>query len=129
MIQVHETFDNFVYELRIGKLMGENYPVLVSVKAELPKERVPKPDEKPEDKTRLDQEFQTKQKEFADKLAKEQKAGNRPYLIAKGTIDQLLEDRSALIAEKKPSPSPTATTTPVSAKAASPTPLPRRRPK
>ena len=28
-----ETFDNFSYELRIGKLTGENYPVLVSVKA------------------------------------------------------------------------------------------------
>jgi len=39
---------------------------------------------KPEDKTKLDQEFQTKQKQLADKLAKEQKTGNRPYLIAKG---------------------------------------------
>ena len=37
-----ETFDNFSYELRIGKLTGENYPVLVSVKAELPKERTPR---------------------------------------------------------------------------------------
>ncbi len=36
-----ETFDNFVYELRIGKLTGENYPVLVSVKGDLPKERTP----------------------------------------------------------------------------------------
>src|SRR5207244_1817426 len=34
-----ETSDNFVYELRIGKAMGENYPVLVSVTAELPNER------------------------------------------------------------------------------------------
>jgi hypothetical protein len=51
----------------------------------------------------VDQEFQNKQKELVDKLAKEQKTGNRPYLIAKGTIDQLLKDRSALIAEKKPS--------------------------
>jgi hypothetical protein len=32
-----DTFDGFVYEPRIGKLMSENYPVLVSVKAELPK--------------------------------------------------------------------------------------------
>jgi hypothetical protein len=125
-----ETFDNFVYDLRIGKLIGENYPVLVSVKADLPKERAPKPDEKPEDKARLDQEFQTKQKELADKLAKEQKIGNRPYLIAKGTIDQLLKDRSTLIAEKTSSPSPTAATTPVgAAKGPSPTPSPRRKPK
>ena len=32
-----DTFDGFVYELPHWKLMGENYPVLVSVKAELPK--------------------------------------------------------------------------------------------
>jgi hypothetical protein len=124
-----ETFDNFVYDLRIGKLMGENYPVLMSVKAELPKERATKPDEKPEDKAKLDQEFQSKQKELADKLAKEQKTGTRPYLIPKGTVDQLLKDRSTLIPEKIPSPSPTAATTPASANGAPPTPSPRRNPK
>jgi hypothetical protein len=114
-----ETFDNFVYELRIGKAMGENYPVLVSVKAELPKERTPAKDEKPEDKTRLDQEFQARQKQLTDKLAKEQKLENRPYLIAKATVDQLLKDRSALMAEKKPAPSPTAANSPPGAKGAS----------
>src|SRR5436309_10634607 len=93
-------------ELRIGNAMGENYPVLVSVKAELPKERIPVKDEKPEDKTRLDQEFQARQKQLTDKLAKEQKLENRPYLMAKATLDQLLKDRSALMAEKKPTPSP-----------------------
>jgi len=107
-----ETFDNFTYELRIGKLTGENYPVLVSVKAELPKERTPAAEEKPEDKAKLDQEFQTKQKQLTDKLATEQKLPARPYLIAKSTIDQVMKDRSALLAEKKPSPSPTAATSP-----------------
>jgi hypothetical protein len=94
-----------------------------------PRVPTPKPDEKPEDKAKLDQEFQTKQKELADKLPKEQKTGNRPYLIAKGTIDQLLKDRSTLIPEKTPSPSPTAATTPRSPKGPSPTPSPRRKPK
>jgi len=103
-----DTFDNFTYELRIGKLMGENYPVLVSVKGEPPKERTPAADEKPEDKTKLDQEFQTKQKQLTDKLATEQKLQARPYLIAKATIDQMLKDRAALMAEKKPAPSPSA---------------------
>ena len=101
-----ETFDNFVYELKIGKLMGENYPVLVSVKAELPKERTPAADEKPEDKAKLDQEFQTKQKQLTDKLAKEQKLPARPYLIVKSTIDQMLKDRASLMAEKNLSPRP-----------------------
>ena len=103
-----DTFDNFSYELRIGKLMGENYPVLVSVKAELPKERTLAADEKPEDKTKLDQEFQTKQKQLTDKLATEQKLQPRPYLIAKATIEQMLKDRASLMAEKKPAPSPSA---------------------
>jgi hypothetical protein len=107
-----ETFDSFVYELRIGKLTGENYPVLVSVKAELPKERTPAVDEKPEDKTKLDQEFQTKQKQLSDKVAKEQKLPARPYLIAKATIDQMLKDRASLMAEKKSSPSPTSLSPP-----------------
>lgn len=119
-----ETFDNFVYEVRIGKAMGENYPVFVSVKAELPKDRTPVKDEKPEDKTRLDQEFQARQKQLTDKLAKEQKLENRPYLIAKATVDQLLKDRSALMAEKKPVPSPTAATSPPGAKGASVTTSP-----
>ena len=101
-----ETFDNFSYELRVGKLMAENYPVLVSVKGEPPKERTAVPEEKPEDKTRLDQEFQAKQKQLTDKLAAEQKLQARPYLIAKSTIDQVMKDRVSLMAEKKSSPSP-----------------------
>jgi Domain of unknown function (DUF4340) len=107
-----ETFDNFIYELKVGKLMGENYPVLVSVKGELPKERTAAADEKPEDKAKLDQEFQTKQKQLTDKLATEQKLPARPYLIAKATIDQLLKDRASLLAEKKSSPSPAAIPSP-----------------
>lgn len=124
-----ETVDNFTYEFRIGKLMGENYPVLVSVKADLPKERTPAADEKPEDKATLDQKFQERQKLLAEKLEREQKLSTRPYLIAKATIDQLLKDRSALKAEKaSPTPAapasrPSATTSP------RPTPAPAKRPK
>lgn len=117
-----ETFDGFVYELRLGKLTGENYPVLVSVKADLPKERTPVSDEKPEDKARLDQEFQAKQKQLNDKLAAEQKLQARSYLIAKSTVDQVLKDRASLLAEKKPVPSPTPGTSPAGPNAA---PLPK----
>ncbi len=103
-----ETFDNFVYDLRIGKQSGMNFPVLISVKADLAKERTAAPNEKPEDKTRLDQEFQTRQKQLAEKLEKEQKFTNRPYLIAKSTIEQLTRERSALMLDK-PAATPTAT--------------------
>jgi hypothetical protein len=113
-----ETFDNFSYELKVGKLTGENYPILVSVKGEPPKERTPAADEKPEDKAKLDQEFQARQKQLTDKLATEQKLQARPYLIAKSTIDQMLKDRASLTAEKKSSPSPTAAISPAGPKSA-----------
>ena len=116
----------FSYELKIGKLTGENYPVLVSVKADLPKERTPAADEKPEDKTKLDQEFQTKQKTLSDKLAKEQKLPARPYLIAKATVEQILKERNALL---KPSPSPSPTPTPGAGSSAKPRLTPPPRPK
>jgi hypothetical protein len=131
-----ETFDNFVYTLRIGKLIGENYPVLVAATATLPKERTPRKEEKPEDKAKLDQEFQTRQVQLADKLAKEQKIENRPYLIAKATVEQLLKDRGTLVAQETPTPSPVVPASPNSKAVSSPkfqsvppattTPPPRR---
>jgi len=126
-----ETFDNFVYELKIGKLMGGNYPVLISVKGEPPKQRTPAADEKPEDKARLDQEFQTKQKQLTHKLSAEQKLQARPYLVVKSTIDQMLKDRAALMAEKKPSPSPPAASAPAGPKpglSAAPKSVPQMKP-
>jgi uncharacterized protein DUF4340 len=108
-----ETFDGFVYTLRVGKVNGENYPVLVSVTAQLSKERTPGKDEKPEDKTRLDQEFRAKQKQLADKLASEKKLETRPYLISKTAVDGFLRDRNSLLPDKPAaSPSPAATPSP-----------------
>lgn len=124
-----ETFDGFVYVLRIGKAMGENYPVLVSVTAQLPKERTAGKDEKPEDKTRLDQEFQTKQKQLRDKVETEMKLEKRPYLMLKTTIDPLLKDRSAFLPDK-PSPTPTPTATASAPSKSSPAkPVRRGKPK
>jgi hypothetical protein len=97
-----ETFDKFTYVLKIGKPVGDNQPLTVAVSADLPKQREPGKDEKPEDKTKLDQEFQAAQKRLTDKLAAEQKFAARPYLIAKSTLDQLLKDRAALLEEKTP---------------------------
>lgn len=124
-----ETFDNFVYDLKIGKLMGENYPVLVSVKAELPKERTTAAEEKPEDKASLDQDFQARQKQLTEKLATEQKLQARPYLILKSTIDQMLKNRASLMAEKKPVPSPTAAAPKTASPPKAPSPSPTKQTK
>jgi hypothetical protein len=107
-----ETFDNFIYTLKIGKLTAETYPVLITVSANLGKERTAGKDEKPEDKTRLDEEFKTTAKRLEDKLTAEKKFEQRPYLLEKFTVEPLLKERIALLAEKKPEPAPTSVTTP-----------------
>ncbi len=100
------TFDRFTYVLKIGKPNGENLPVTVAVTADLAKTREPGKDEKPEDKEKLDKEFQTTLKRLEDKLAAEKKVEQRPYLIAKSTLDTLMKDRPALLTEKKPAVPP-----------------------
>ena len=133
-----ETFDGFVYELRVGKAAGDNYPVLIGVTGQVAEQRVPEPNEKPEDKANLDKQFQDKRNQLMERLSKEKKAENWAYLISKNTIDQVVKDRSALLVEK-PSPAPN---TPVrkapsppmaapakSAPAVPPSPSARKRPK
>lgn len=121
-----ETFDGLSYEVKIGKLSGENYPVLISVKGNLASERKPEAEEKPEDKAKLDQQFEAKHKELVEKLAKEEKLAARGYLIPKSTIDQLLIERTALL-KPPPSPSPTPASS-ASPNAGSPKPRPSASP-
>ena len=103
-----DTSDGFAYSLRIGKLGGENYPITVSVSANLVRERSAAPGEKPEDKKKLDEEFQRKVKTLEEKLSKEKKFETRTYLVAKTTIEQMLKNRSDLIkAPSNPPPSVT----------------------
>jgi hypothetical protein len=102
------TFDEFSYVLKIGKLTNEAYPVQFTVSANLAKERTPAKDEKAEDKTRLDEEFKAKNERLEEKLAAEKKLEERIYLVEKFSIDALLKDRAALLAEKKPETPPAA---------------------
>lgn len=97
-----ETFDGFTYVLKIGKLENGNAPVMVEVSGKFATERTPGKDEKEEDKKRLDEEFKTKIKGFEEKLAAEKKFEGRAFLVAQFTIEQIVRDRSALLAEKKP---------------------------
>ena len=101
-----ETFDGFTYELKIGKPSGKDTPVAVSVTADLPKERTPGKDEKPEDKTKLDDEFKAKQKRLEEKLANEQKFAGRVYLVPQSSVEPLLKDRAALLPDKPAEPAP-----------------------
>ena len=69
----------------------------VEVSGKFAKERTPGKDEKPEDKTRLDDEFKKKLQGFEDKLAAEKKFEGRAFLIAKSTLDSVVKDRAALL--------------------------------
>ncbi len=93
-----KTFDGFTYALKIGQADGEdNYPVQVTVSAELPAEREKPEDESEEDTERLDKEFADQQKTLAEKLEKEKVYESWTYLVSKWTVDALLNKRSDLI--------------------------------
>src|ERR1035437_2698661 len=99
-----DTFDNFTYTLKVGQKTYDNLPILVTVTAQIPKERTPGKDEKAEDKARLDKDFKEKQKEREEKLAQEKNFEKWVYLISNWTVDSLLKDRAQLLVEKKEEP-------------------------
>jgi hypothetical protein len=99
-----DTFDNFTYTLKVGQKTNDNYPLIVAVMAQLPKERAPAKDEKAEDKDKLDKQFKEQQKKLEEKLAQEQAFQNWTYLVSSWTLDPLLKNRSQLLVEKKEEP-------------------------
>ena len=100
-----ETFDGFSYTVKIGtKTNEENYYVNTSVSADLPKERTPGKDEKPEDKEKLDKEFKEKMSKLDEKLKQEKPFEKWTYLVSKWTVDPLLKERKDLLSEKKEEP-------------------------
>jgi hypothetical protein len=99
-----DTFDNFTYTLKVGQKTNDNLPMLVTVTAQIPKERTPGKDEKAEDKARLDKEFKDKQKKLEEKLAQEKSFEKWVYLVSNWTVDSLLKDRAQLLVEKKEEP-------------------------
>lgn len=96
-----ETFDNFRYTVRVGSKPDHDYYLSVAVSADLPKERAPGKDEKPDDKERLDKEFAEKRKTLEEKLAREKAFEPWTYQVAGWVVEPLLKKRAELLAEKK----------------------------
>jgi len=96
-----ETFDHFTYTIQAGAKTNDNQYLTVTVTADLPKERTPGADEKPEDKARLDKDFADQHKKLEEKLASERKLAKSTYLVSSWTVDSLLKERATLLAEKK----------------------------
>src|SRR5215471_419614 len=82
-----ETFDNFNYTLKVGAKTNDAYAMALTVSANLPKERTPGKDEKPEDKTKLDKEFKDKQQKLEEKVAQEKPYEKWVYLVSNWTLE------------------------------------------
>jgi hypothetical protein len=96
------TFDHFTYTLKIGAKTPENdYNLNVAVTADFPTERTPGKDEKPDDKKKLDKEFQDKLKPLQDKLRQEKALDGWTYLVNNWLIDPLIRTRAQLMVDKK----------------------------
>jgi hypothetical protein len=104
-----ETFDGFIYVAKIGASAVGNYPVKLSVSAELPGKRVADKDEKPEDKTRLDKEFSDHQAKLNEKLTRETRFTNWVYHLPGYVVDSLLKPRADLLLVEQTAPKVDAT--------------------
>jgi hypothetical protein len=104
------TFDDFTYTIKIGSQKDGDFPVALTVTADLPAERVVGKDEKPADKTRLDKEFNDRKQQLMEKLAREKQCEKWIYLLPAYTVDSLLKPRGQLLEEPKKETKTTAST-------------------
>ncbi len=96
------TFENFVYTVKIGHSSGgEDLSLSLALEATLPKERVPAPDEKPEDKEKLDKEFKDGLAKLETKLKTEKSLEKWVFHVPKYVVDPLLKERKDFFADKK----------------------------
>jgi hypothetical protein len=99
------TEDHFTYTLTLGEPNGDGeFPMQLAVAANLPEKRVPAKDEKPEDKLRLDTEWQNQQQQLKTRLALHQtfSAEHWTFLVPGSTLSGLLKKRTELMGEKPP---------------------------
>lgn len=100
-----ESFDGHVYTAKVGSKVGDDsYYFQIATTGSFPKERAPGKDEKPEDKEKLDKEFNEKAAKSQEKLKNEKAYEKWTYIVSKWTVEPLLKERKDLLAEKKEEP-------------------------
>ncbi len=110
MVARLETLDGLNYEVKSGNKVSpdkDEYYLQLAVSGNFAGERTPGKDEKPEDKTKLDKEFQDKIKKLEEKLKTEKAYEKWTYVVSKWTIDPLFKERKDLLVEKKEEPKAT----------------------
>jgi hypothetical protein len=96
---VVETFDGLVYTLKLAKKPdGNDYYLTAAVAGEPARTRKPEPDEKPEDKARLDKYFDENLKKLDERLKLERDLAAWTYVVPAKALEPLLKDRTQLIA-------------------------------
>ena len=104
-----ETTDALTYVLKVGDLENDQYPRHRLLTANLAQTRKPEPNEKPEDKKRLDDAFTARKKQLEDTVTKAKQFESRTFLIPKFTLDPILKDRATHLAVATASPTPSTT--------------------
>ena len=101
------TFDGFRYDLFLGKQAPDNGRYMqVKVAAEPQTAQTPEPGEKPQDKTKRDEEFAKKQADLKQRLEKEKKYEQWIYIVPDYNVETFLKRRDEIVAKPSPSPSP-----------------------
>jgi Domain of unknown function (DUF4340) len=107
---VAESFDGLTYTFRIGNASSDdNQYIGVNVSGDAIKERFAAPDEKAEDKARLDKEFKERLAKLQTRIKFEKTLANWTYITPKWRLDPLLKDRAGLMMEKQNAEAPTVT--------------------
>ncbi len=96
------TFEGWTYEVRIGKAAPQNRRyVKTNVTGAAPEARTPAADEKPEDKEKNEKAFTERKDLLAAKLAREKAVAGQTVLVDQSSLEPLLRERSALLAQPK----------------------------
>jgi hypothetical protein len=93
------TLDGLEYAIQVGKLEGDNYYVSFRPGGTLNKSRTPAPNEKPEDKERLDKEHAERIKQIEERAPREAVLARHVLLIPKTKLADTLVKRDELLAK------------------------------
>jgi Domain of unknown function (DUF4340) len=105
-----KTFDGFAYDFLLGRDGPEKTRYLqLKVSADFSSVRPTDPNENADDRKKKDQEFDQKNTDLKERLAKEKRFEKWVYLVPDSHLEQLLKRRNEIVSKALPSPSPVAT--------------------
>jgi hypothetical protein len=96
-----DTFDHVAYVFRIAQRKDGDYLLSGKIEGEPLAQRTPEKDEKPQDKARRDKEYAEQLKTLNARLARERMLEKWTYVVDAKTLEPVLKDRAAMVAQKK----------------------------